>query len=175
VSQSTTEQSLEQMAAELRQLAGQRVSAGLLDRANDPAEAGHDHAVALMAEVIRNEVRRALEQVGEENRQTVAGLVLDHSRGLKAQAERIDGLVHRIDEQNAQAGGAMPEGAASALARAIIPRLDHIIALQEELTAHLEAVRSDRRRSITGWVVGVVAALVLGIVSAPLASRWLLP
>jgi hypothetical protein len=43
------------------------------------------------------------------------------------------------------------------------------------LTAHLEAVRSDRQRSITGWVVGVVAALVLGIVSAPLASRWLLP
>src|SRR3712207_6449704 len=114
---------LEQMAAELRQLASQRVSARLLDQANGMDQAGRDQAVALMAEVIRNEVRRAVEQVGEEQRQTVAALVLDHSLGLKAQAERIDKLIHRLDEQSAHQGGDLPEGAVSALARALIPRL----------------------------------------------------
>ncbi|UEM20075.1 hypothetical protein JL100_023820 [Skermanella mucosa] len=166
------DRTLEELASDLRALSGQIMTArvmGLDDRPDSAAPPEDDAAGSggrvlapaarmvgdmLSAELGRTlgpTLERTMEQAGARQREELASLLLNHTQGMRATADRVDRLMRRLETDRERE---------ELLGRALIDRLDALAVRQEELQALL---RHQRRSLVPDWVAGLLALAAVGI------------
>jgi hypothetical protein len=169
-----TDRSLEEMASDLRNLTGQVMTARVMGLPQGHADAvpAATPAVRLVGEMLSDEIARALEHHGAEQRKAMASLLVDHSQGMRATVERVDRLLRRIEQErdqwNADQERLHTDRERDALAeRHLLNRLEAIAAKQQQLETLL---RERDRTLIPAWLSAVVALAALGVSIGLVAS-----
>ncbi|UEM02726.1 hypothetical protein JL101_022515 [Skermanella rosea] len=160
------DRTLEELASDLRALSGQIVTARVMgldgrpDTAPPPEDDGsHGRALApaarmvgdLLSAELGRTLERTMEQAGARQREELASLLLNHTQGMRATADRVDRLMRRLEADRERE---------ELLGRALIDRLDALAVRQEELEALL---RHQRRSLVPDWVAGLLALAAVGI------------
>ncbi|WP_192499094.1 hypothetical protein [Skermanella pratensis] len=166
------DRTLEELASDLRALSGQIMTARVMglegrpetDRRPEDDGAGSDGRVLapaarmvgdmLSAELSRTlgqTLERTMEQAGARQREELASLLLNHTQGMRATADRVDRLMRRLEADRERE---------ELLGRALIDRLDALAVRQEELEA---LFRHQRRSLVPDWVAGLLALAAVGI------------
>lgn len=164
------DRTLEELASDLRALSGQIMTArvmGLNGRPDPapPAEDDGSHGRALppaarmvgdllsaeLGRTLAPTLERTMEQAGARQREELASLLLNHTQGMRATADRVDRLMRRLEADRERE---------ELLGRALIDRLDALAVRQEELEA---LIRHQRRSLVPDWVAGLLALAAVGI------------
>lgn len=160
------DRTLEELASDLRALSGQIMTARVLgldgppETVQAPEEDGAGGralppAARMVGDMLSAELGRSLErtmeQAGARQREELASLLLNHTQGMRATADRVDRLMRRLEADRERE---------ELLGRALIERLDVLAVRQEELEALL---RHQRRSLVPDWVAGLLALAAVGI------------